>query len=734
MSFNQTVNRLHTSLTQIFQQNPEYAERYQDSPPITWSWVAIQTAQLMGAYPSGLTIAIVLAELETLWERHCLLTTNFKFDTIESLYDPERSNDVLFLECQISHLEYKHDTIWLATLKDESSRDMDMFLPPKCNDWINNRLSPFLKDFSKDRKIRFVCPRQMNTPLLKHYYNDSLSRSDRVFCYPPSQECLWKLESRDGPWIKDVFRDTFATVILPQSMAAAPPSQMSKVKRHRLWVKVIHIEQSAGDLGDDQERGSQFVPKSSTRKDIYIVDKSDDTEPALLSLYDQQIYMCQIIQKGDYLGIFHPVIACRHTESQTAQTDIIFECGPETMLFIMSNNDATEAGMIKVEPESNQSSVNYQASVTTQEHEQNCLDNVTASQDLEAPASDFWQQQQQTTTKSPEKCPIMGRDDEGLMDCLTHVPRLMINDLEPNMLNITISGRVIAKANNSPFLSEGKRMDRFAMRIEDESGKMDVTLWEDSGIHAKNISIGQRILLTGLTTSVQHKSIKGKTTWYINGSTVCGTKSYNLSTFDCLLNSTDFVHLTPLHKIQGGGQWETEATIVDWKVRTNDTCQPNKYANECSVNDDDDDGDGINLGDYITASKHRECMEMLQGDYCCYCGKKVDKNDKLLAFRSRKPFTESESEKIGWIEWRLDNGQGILYANGCEEILLGFQAAQFKTTPRRMQTQLLDSVIGKQCVCSISCVGSQGYTIDRLTFTRQYHSKCTDLLNVLSFS
>jgi hypothetical protein len=70
-------------------------------------------------------------------------------------------------------------------------------------------------------------------------------------------------------------------------------------------------------------------------------------------------------------------------------------------------------------------------------------------------------------------------------------------------------------------------MDRFAMRIKDESGKMDVTLWEQSCIHAKNISIGQRIILTGLSTSVQHKSLKGKTTWYINGSAVCGTTAYN---------------------------------------------------------------------------------------------------------------------------------------------------------------------------------------------------------------
>jgi hypothetical protein len=328
---------------------------------------------------------------------------------------------------------------------------MDLYFPPKYNDWINNRISPFLKDFPKDRKIRVICPRQVNTLLLKQHSSNTLRRSDRVLCCPPTHECLWKLEPRDGPWIKEVFQDIFATIIPPQSMALLS-SVATKAKRHQLWVKVVHVEQLTADTGYDSNSGSRLASKNlqekRTRKDIFVVDKSSDTEPALISLYDQQAYLTRMIERGDYLGIVNPVVAYRHTESQATQADIVFECGPETVLFVMSNSDAVEAGVAKVQPLSDQA-------IITEELQEDCHDDIitsresaTSSQEQKPPVYDFWHQQKSTIV-APKRHPIMRRDDEGLMDCLTYVPRLLISDLEQNMLNITISGQVVAKANNA---------------------------------------------------------------------------------------------------------------------------------------------------------------------------------------------------------------------------------------------------------------------------------------------
>lgn len=339
---------------------------------------------------------------------------------------------------------------------------MDLYFPPKFNDWINNQISPFLRDFPKDRKIRVICPRQVDTLLFKQHSSDTLRRSDRVLCCPPTHECLWKLEPRDGPWIKEVFQDTFATIIQPQSMVMFS-STVAQPKCHQLWVKVVHVEQPPAEISHDLKSGNRFTSKNlqekRTRKDIFIVDKSSDTEPALFSLYDQQTYLTRMIQRGDYLGIFNPVVAYRHTESQATQADIVFECGPETVLFVMSNSDAVEAGVTKVRSLSDQAAA-------TEEHQEDSYENaitaprecVTSSQGQKTAKCDFWQQQNSITVP-PKKYPIMGRDDEGLMDCLAYVPRLMISDLEQNMLNITISGQVVAKANNAsmnviiPYLS-----------------------------------------------------------------------------------------------------------------------------------------------------------------------------------------------------------------------------------------------------------------------------------------
>ncbi|KAI8076327.1 uncharacterized protein BX664DRAFT_270956, partial [Halteromyces radiatus] len=532
-------------------------------------------------------------------------------------------------------------------------KEMDLYLSPKYNAWIDNSISPLMTDFSKDRSIKFVCPSLMNTLRSKYYDDDGddqhIRRSDQVICVPPTHNCLWTLQISDGPWINDIFKDTFATVIQPQSMAGMLPHIS---KKHQLWVKVLHVEQE----------------DKSKRIDIYIIDKSNDTEPALLSFYGQQTHLSRMVQRGDYLGLYHPIISTQPSESQQTQTDIVFECGPDTILFIMSNEDAIQAGVTK-KPANDHS-----------------------------PMRDFWQQDKSVTSQKKKK-PIIERDDEGLMDCSSYTPRIMINDLESSMLNITICGRVIAKANNNPFFKDGKKMDRYAMRVEDESGKMDVTLWEKSGHYARKIQVGHRILLTGLSTSVKHNT-KGKTSWYVNGSTVCGTEIYNLSRFDCLLRSKGIRQLIPLHTIQGDGQWETKATIVGWELHTLD--QTIIYSNEHTNNElnkieDDDDDFCIN------------CLEIMENDNKCnYCGIDLQDNMKTMIFRPkrRKSLQDTtlpkDKRKIGWLEWRLDNGQGILYTYGGEESILNCKADQFQSLSNELQIQVLDSVVGKQWICSIS--------------------------------
>jgi hypothetical protein len=70
-------------------------------------------------------------------------------------------------------------------------------------------------------------------------------------------------------------------------------------------------------------------------------------------------------------------------------------------------------------------------------------------------------------------------------------------------------------------------MDRYAIRLVDETAEIDVTLWEVVGHHARRFREGHYVLISGLSTSKVYKNAKGEVTWYVNGSTSCDTKIVN---------------------------------------------------------------------------------------------------------------------------------------------------------------------------------------------------------------
>lgn len=54
---------------------------------------------------------------------------------------------------------------------------------------------------------------------------------------------------------------------------------------------------------------------------------------------------------------------------------------------------------------------------------------------------------------------------------------------------------------------------------------MDITIWEEAGLDSRKLRDGQYVLLDQLGTSDRHEHANKR--WYINGSTVLGTKIYN---------------------------------------------------------------------------------------------------------------------------------------------------------------------------------------------------------------
>ncbi|ORX48874.1 hypothetical protein DM01DRAFT_1115119 [Hesseltinella vesiculosa] len=386
-------------------------------------------------------------------------------------------------------------------------------------------------EFAFDRRVYLYCNGAVSS------VSNKRESDHRQIYLPPTNLCLWQLKATDAHWVKSVFDDTFASTIAPQSMVA----KMKNRKLHRLWLRVIHVEQNVGYQTSSHTHPSPVLKsrfdlssqmhEKRDRTDIYVLDNSNDTEHALISLYDTQCKLASCLQRGQYIGLYNPLLAEHLTQSQASQTDLVFECSDDTLLFVMSGEDANRTGLA------------IQESTSSNER------------------CSFMHQPSQQTSES------LDHDQDGLLDCKNSVSHMFIKDLRPSMVNVTLYGSVIAKAGNHPLIKDGKTMDRYAIRLEDETGTIDITLWEDAGQYVKKIDIGQSVLITGLSTSLKQSSKRHEvTTWFVNGSKVCGTMIFNLSLLECLLNGECFRQLVPLHNIQGEGQWQTRARIVGWDL------------------------------------------------------------------------------------------------------------------------------------------------------------------------
>ncbi|RUP45651.1 hypothetical protein BC936DRAFT_147904 [Jimgerdemannia flammicorona] len=155
---------------------------------------------------------------------------------------------------------------------------------------------------------------------------------------------------------------------------------------------------------------------------------------------------------------------------------------------------------------------------------------------IAALASQLQQYNQDESAISSET--IAPRDEQGLMDCQLSQERIHVKDLVPQMLNVTLLGRIVAMAQNNPIMKDGIAMDRYAIRLADSTGRIDITLWESVGRSARRLQPGQYVLITGLSTSPRHQDSRGQWSWHVNGSELCDTKVWCVSKLKSSLASS----------------------------------------------------------------------------------------------------------------------------------------------------------------------------------------------------
>lgn len=404
------------------------------------------------------------------------------------------------------------------------------------------------------------------------------------------------------------------------------------------WLKIIHTEQT-------NQEGA----------DIYLSDMSSDAPPIILSLDKQQASLTFIFRRNDYLGLSQPKIVRGDPQPMNPSGTILYYTN-QTVIFLMPEVEAQAADLAKI---------NLSSYVSSQ------------GSSLNNSAKD-----------------IAERDEEGFIDCSIYEPRIFVNDLVHCMLSVTLLGKVVGLAKNNPFNKNGKRMSRYALKIADTTGTIDITLWEEAGYDSRTLRIGQYILLEQLVTSDSHQN-EQKRIWYVNGSTVCGTRLYNISSITSLLTTSSFRQLIPLWHAKESklDHFQIEATIIGWELHS-------RIKQEEIMYTDKSQDISILPSKHIVTLAHTTCLLPLSATdvECEFCGCPIE-NELTHIFR---PKSAVGLEEEGWIEWILDDGTSTCHAFGGEESLLNYTAHRYSQLLPSNQINLLNNLIGASIVASVT--------------------------------
>lgn len=184
-------------------------------------------------------------------------------------------------------------------------------------------------EFFMTRKIRMICPPKSNAPIINRYKDETLERKYRIASIPPTEQLVFMLDRFDKQFIQKEF-----------------PSKVRNIRSNQsnfhLWLKIIHVEiisHITTSASINREEKAKL-----NRTDIYLVDMSSDNQAVILSLYDSQSSLTPIFKRNDYVGLHNPLIHPPRADTQ----EPVFEYSNETVIFLMPEKEAQEAGLAKI--------------------------------------------------------------------------------------------------------------------------------------------------------------------------------------------------------------------------------------------------------------------------------------------------------------------------------------------------------------------------------------------------
>ena len=301
-------------------------------PP--WNWLFIKLASLLSRYPSGITKAIILAEIQQSWNQRSqfhgrLDEQKARKISVDSVFESRHIGYESILEAAVDSIETVPGThTKIAVLKDPHKRKNTLGM------YLHQKLYQLQATAVKNLTLRFTSCRLIqgkSTSYTGPKVHLLPSENVVILCREDELARFGKFSSLDG-----IYENSFPRY------------------GHNIAVEVA-------DLGF--EEAVHFANgQTSIKRFVKVVDR--DGVHANLCLWDEQLSLANLFKEGDTLAIQQPFVVPNQEEM------FILEYGPGTVIFCMSHDPEQE-----IVPSQISSTQGTPVSVT--KDSQGCLDYST---------------------------------------------------------------------------------------------------------------------------------------------------------------------------------------------------------------------------------------------------------------------------------------------------------------------------------------------------------------------
>ncbi|KAJ3413786.1 hypothetical protein HDV05_007537 [Chytridiales sp. JEL 0842] len=409
-----------------------------DAHIVSWNWAATKLLDLLSQFPSGVTDSIALSELEVMWDEardKFSKGTSKRIESFDGARFGESVSRAKVYEATAKNARMIPNTgTYLLSFEDGDSGStvVDMYLHHKFYFLASLPQHP---NFFNQRVIRMTGTTTTPSSIPKKLLPTELMLP-----------MLSESNDADVAWLRQQFTHVLANINVKEARAGAEYYFLLKVQ------SII-----PGPVNIDEKGQTRWVLLNDTLTE----------EGAVLVLYEDQMGMCELFKKGDWLAIRRPYV---NTKFHGVPR---LEYGSETVMCCIPSEIENELRL--------------------SQHKVEDTDDTDA----------------------------LVPDKQGTIDCAPYPHRILIKDVKPNMLNLNLLGKITLMVPNMPCEPEkGKKSDRFGIRLADHTGTTDITLWDEVGRGCRSFRVGQVILIENLRTSEWKKNGR----FYVVGTKDQGTR------------------------------------------------------------------------------------------------------------------------------------------------------------------------------------------------------------------